>query len=137
VFASLRAGASGYVTDRASPEMLLAAVETVAAGGFALSAEPAGILRSEIAGCGPGAESHKTIGARLSAREDEALRLIACGFTHSQVARRMGVKKTTVDTYIERVRAKLRVGNKAELTRAAFERGRLNWAANAAVADKA
>jgi DNA-binding CsgD family transcriptional regulator len=34
----------------------------------------------------------------------------------------MGVSRATVDTYVERIRAKLHVGNKAELTRAAFER---------------
>jgi DNA-binding CsgD family transcriptional regulator len=34
----------------------------------------------------------------------------------------MGVSRTTVDTYVERIRAKLHVGNKAELTRAALER---------------
>jgi DNA-binding CsgD family transcriptional regulator len=34
----------------------------------------------------------------------------------------MGVSRATVDTYVERIRAKLHVGNKAELTRAAFQR---------------
>jgi DNA-binding CsgD family transcriptional regulator len=32
----------------------------------------------------------------------------------------MKVSKATVDTYVERIRAKLQVGNKAELTRAAL-----------------
>jgi DNA-binding CsgD family transcriptional regulator len=32
----------------------------------------------------------------------------------------MGVSKATVDTYVERIRAKLQVGNKADLTRAAL-----------------
>ncbi len=34
----------------------------------------------------------------------------------------MGISKATVDTYIERIRGKLQVGNKAELIRAALER---------------
>ena len=46
--------------------------------------------------------------------------LIARGYTHAQAATRMGVTKATVDTYVERIRAKLQVGNKAELTRAAL-----------------
>lgn len=33
----------------------------------------------------------------------------------------MGVRKATVDTYVERIRAKLQLGNKAELTRAALD----------------
>ncbi|MEU7870001.1 LuxR C-terminal-related transcriptional regulator [Dactylosporangium sp. NPDC049140] len=57
----------------------------------------------------------------LSPREQQTLDLIASGFTHAQVASRMGVRKATVDTYVERIRAKLQLGNKAELTRAALD----------------
>jgi DNA-binding NarL/FixJ family response regulator len=60
--------------------------------------------------------------ALLSPREEQALDLIARGYTHAQAATRMGVTKATVDTYVERIRAKLQVGNKAELTRAALQR---------------
>lgn len=56
----------------------------------------------------------------LSPRESEALAYIACGYTHSQTALRMNVSKATVDTYIARVRAKLGIGNKAELALAAL-----------------
>ncbi len=58
--------------------------------------------------------------ARLSGREQEALSYIAAGFTHAQTATRMGVTKATVDTYVDRIRRKLGLGNKAELTRAAL-----------------
>ena len=57
----------------------------------------------------------------LSPRE-EALDLIARGLTHPKAASRMGVSRAAVDTYVERIRAKLHVGNKAELARAAMER---------------
>lgn len=122
VVGAIQAGASGYVTKQSSPEILVAAVETVAAGGFALSPRLADILHAELtrqhtADQAPGVP-------KLSAREQEALELIASGFTHAQVATRMGVRKATVDTYIERVRTKLQVGNKAELTRAALRRTR-------------
>ena len=124
VLGVVRAGAAGYVTKHANPDMFTAAVETVAAGGFAVSPQLADILQAEL-----GRVHHPATGGtrqagtqQLSAREDEALGLIARGLTHSQVATRMGVTKTTVDTYVERIRAKLQVGNKAELTRAALER---------------
>ncbi|MEV5704193.1 LuxR C-terminal-related transcriptional regulator [Actinoallomurus sp. NPDC052274] len=57
-----------------------------------------------------------------SPREEQTLELIAAGFTHAQVARRRGITKTTVGTYVERIRRKLQVGNKAELTQAALRR---------------
>lgn len=56
----------------------------------------------------------------LSPREREVLTYIADGYTHEQTARRIGISRHTVDTYIKRVRSKLTVGNKAELTRLAL-----------------
>lgn len=115
VIGAIRAGAAGYVTKHADPAMIVAAVETVASGGFALSAQLADIVHADM---------RRPAGARpaLSAREEQALSLIADGLTHAQVAARMGVSRSTVDTYVERIRAKLQVGNKAQLTRAALER---------------
>ncbi|GAA3220868.1 helix-turn-helix domain-containing protein [Nonomuraea helvata] len=55
----------------------------------------------------------------LSARENEVLQRVADGLTQQQIARSMGISRHTVDTYLRRVRAKLGLGNKAELTRAA------------------
>jgi DNA-binding NarL/FixJ family response regulator len=54
----------------------------------------------------------------LSAREHTVLSAIADGLTHAQIARRLGISQSTVDTYVKRARAKLDVANKAELTRA-------------------
>jgi DNA-binding CsgD family transcriptional regulator len=62
----------------------------------------------------------------LTAREEEALRYIAEGLTNAQAATRMGIQTTTVDTYVKRIRAKLGLGNKAELTRKAIEMARLD-----------
>ena len=52
------------------------------------------------------------------------LRQISRGLTHGQIATRLGISPHTVDTYVKRIRAKLGVGNKAELTRVALA-GRL------------
>ncbi|HEX3752878.1 MAG TPA: response regulator transcription factor [Streptosporangiaceae bacterium] len=121
VLGAIRAGASGYVTKLADPPMLIAAVHTVANGGFALSSQLADILQGELTRAPAAAEATPDTPA-LSAREEETLNLIAQGLTHAQAASRMGVSRATVDTYVERIRAKLHVGNKAELARAAIER---------------
>jgi len=63
----------------------------------------------------------------LSGREEQVLQYIACGYTHGQVARRLGISPHTVDTYVKRIRAKLAVGNKAELTRAAVLGKYMQW----------
>ena len=124
VLGAIRAGACGYVTKLADPPMLIAAVRTVASGGFALSSQLADILQGELArsSTAAGRPGEGAAAPALSPREEEALDLIARGLTHAQAASRMGVSRATVDTYVERIRAKLHVGNKAELTQAAIGR---------------
>lgn len=121
VLGAIRAGASGYLTKHADPMMIVAAVETVAGGGFSLSSELADIIQAEL--ITPGSvRPHGLRATQLSPREEQVLGFIAQGLTHGQTATRMGIRKATVDTYVERIRSKLQVGNKAELTRAAMER---------------
>ncbi|MCX5247139.1 LuxR C-terminal-related transcriptional regulator [Streptomyces sp. NBC_00201] len=103
--------------------MLVSAVRAVAARGFALSAHLADMLHTELSASAAAATTETARGmavAALSRREEQTLALIAQGFTHAQAAARMGVSVTTMNTYVERIRAKLQVGNKAELTRAAL-----------------
>jgi two-component system nitrate/nitrite response regulator NarL len=125
VLGAIRAGASGYLTKRTGTELIVSAVETVAAGGFALSPQLADLLQVELSRAARQPDTGERSAVRrpaLAPREEEALGWIARGFTHSQTATRMGVSKATIDTYVERIRSKLQVGNKAELTRVALER---------------
>lgn len=107
----LAAGATGVVNKGASGERLVEAVRAVASGipvyGDEVEA-PAGVERVE-------SPYH-----HLSEREDQVLREISRGLTHGQIATRLGISPHTVDTYVKRIRSKLGVGNKAELTRAAL-----------------
>lgn len=58
--------------------------------------------------------------AGLSKRESLVLELVGDGYTNDQIARRIGISKHTVDTYLRRIRSKLNLGNKAQLARAAL-----------------
>ncbi len=122
VVAAMRAGANGYLTKDCPPELLVGAVLTVGTGGFALTGELADILHSALPEPLSVAGGAAAAQVRLSQREEQTLRYIARGFTHDQVARRLGVSRSTVNTYVERIRDKLQVGNKAELTRVALAR---------------
>jgi DNA-binding NarL/FixJ family response regulator len=125
---ALRAGAYGCVTDHAEDDELLRAVETVAGGGFHISPVLASRLRAEIRL--PRVAAAPPI---LGRRETETLRWLASGLTHGEIARRMGLTETTVSTYVKRIRIKLDVRNKAELTRIAIELGLLDTDADTAV----
>jgi DNA-binding NarL/FixJ family response regulator len=98
--AFLRAGAKGCIDYEMQPTEIVDLVR--AAGGDEWALPAAREPRIDV----------------LSPREHAVLTYIAQGFTHEQTARRMAISKHTVDTYIKRARAKLRLGNKAELTRA-------------------
>lgn len=104
-------GAAGYLDWRVSAEVLVSAVRAVANGKRYWVAADAPAGRDEDGARGQHGE--------LSPRERQVLRQIARGLTHSQVARRLSISPHTVDTYVKRIRSKLEVGNKAELTRAA------------------
>ena len=47
--------------------------------------------------------------------------MIAQGMTHKQIGTRLNLTKSTVDTYVYRLRQKLGGGNKAQLTRLAID----------------
>lgn len=99
----LPAEAAGHIDEKSGPAVLLAAARR--------AVDP-----DRPAGPGPGRQ-------RLSPREQEVLAFISGGLTHEQIARRLAISPHTVDTYVKRVRGKLGVGNKAELTRAALAHG--------------
>lgn len=117
VTAALRAGAHGCLTRDADDDELLGAIGTVARGGVHVAPELAARLHTELR-LPPAAEP-----PALARREVETLRWLAAGLTHRQIARRMALTEATVSTYVKRIRSKLGVGNKADLTRKAFELG--------------
>ncbi|WP_063762437.1 DNA-binding response regulator [Streptomyces sp. NRRL F-5123] len=119
VAAALRAGAHGCVGRMSAEDELLGAVDTVARGGIHVDPVLADHLHAELRQ--PWAAAPPT----LARREIETLRWLAAGLTHRQIARRMALTEATVSTYVKRIRNKLGVGNKADLTRKAFELGLL------------
>lgn len=106
----LEAGASGVISKRESGERIVDAVRAVTSGTRIYPSNPT---------VEP-PERPDLSGYHLSEREEQVLRQIAGGLTHGQIATRLGISPHTVDTYVKRIRAKLGVGNKAELTRAAL-----------------
>ena len=92
---AMEAGVRGYVLVRWASDNLLFATRSVAKGGFHI--DP--ILAGQIAGLNSrGLDRSNDGGPRLSAREEEVLRLIALGFTIKEVAARLGVTGKSIET---------------------------------------
>jgi DNA-binding NarL/FixJ family response regulator len=125
VAGAIRAGAYGCVARQVDDDELVRAVTTVALGGLHVAPGLAPQLHSEL-------RASVSQPLLLARREAETLRLLAAGLTHSQIARRMNLTEATVSTYVKRIRNKLNVGNKADLTRKAIELGLLRVDSGAA-----
>lgn len=106
----LQAGALGVISKAEPGESIVRAVQAITSG---TPVRSAGVQAPEP-------ERPQLASYHLSGREEQVLWQIAHGFTHGQVATRLGISPHTVDTYVKRIRSKLGVGNKAELTRAAL-----------------
>jgi len=119
VFSSraLQAGARGYVTKSAAPEVLIEAVRLVAAGKLYISQEMAQELAIQMI---PGRE--KPIDA-LSAREFEVFRLLVAGHTLQEISEIMHLSYKTVANYQSSIRQKLDVSNTAQVVRIALNHG--------------
>jgi DNA-binding NarL/FixJ family response regulator len=117
--AYLKAGASGVLSEREPADVLVHAVRTVATGALLEMESTAGSVGVPEPTRDDRANDLASQPSLLSLREGQVLRHISLGLTHHQVASRLGISRHTVDTYVKRIRTKLGVGNKAELTRAA------------------
>jgi DNA-binding NarL/FixJ family response regulator len=114
-----RAGARAAVTRQSSHTTVTTALTTIAAGGLYLCPQLVPHFHHQLTHP-PHTDPHG-----LAPREIETLQWIARGLTHTQIATRMGLSPATINTYAKRIRTKLNVNNKAELTRIAIENGHL------------
>lgn len=119
VLAAVRAGAWACLTRQSDHQAVASALRVVASGGFYLCDRLVDRFHLDLARP-PHSDPHG-----LAPREVETLRWIARGLTHAQIAKRMGLSQATVNTYAKRIRSKLKVSNKAELTRIAIQLGHL------------
>jgi DNA-binding NarL/FixJ family response regulator len=108
----LRAGALGYVRKHADPEVLVAAIRSVARGRPFID-PVAG--RDLIRGGEPLDE--------LTDRELEVLRELALGRANKEIASALGISDETVKTHVAHLLAKLQVENRAQAIVQALKRG--------------
>lgn len=104
-------GASGYVLKNATLEELVEAIETVNQGSVYLS----------LAAESNAQNNENSVIPVLTRREKEILLLIADGLTNSEIALKLFISTTTVDTHRKNLLAKFEVKNTASLVRVASQ----------------
>lgn len=123
VVAVVRAGARGYITKSITGPDLIEALERVASGDAAFSPRLAGFVLDAFGSSQAEVAVHDEELDRLSAREQEVMRLIARGYTYREAAAELYISIKTVETHVSAVLRKLQLSNRKELSQWASARG--------------
>ena len=130
----LAAGASGYLLKSSAADELIEAVQAVAAGQPYISpsvtamadAPQSSGAQSSMARAGAAASAapaSSRLRRALSAREREVLQLLAEGYSSKEIAARLQVATTTVESHRRQITDKLKLRTIAELTKYAIREG--------------
>jgi two-component system, NarL family, invasion response regulator UvrY len=121
---AIKAGAKGYITKHAHPEILLEAIKKIAEGEVYIEQ---GLIRhdGEFLSKHPDANptDYKGIVESLSAREFDVFLLLAKGLTAHKIADELCLGYKTVANYGTQIRSKLSVSSVAELAHIALVLG--------------
>jgi DNA-binding NarL/FixJ family response regulator len=126
VYEALRAGASGFLVKHTEPAELIRAVRVVAGGDALLSP---GVTRRLIAtfanrpATPSPADPDSRVVELLTAREREAVTLVADGLSNDEIAERWVVSNATVRTHVSRAMTKLNARDRAQLVVFAYRTG--------------
>ena len=106
----IKLGAAGYLNKSADPDVMIAAVRKVAAGGVFVTPVTADALASAVGGARgkAGAEA-------LSHREHQVFRLLILGRSVSEIGAQLHLAPNTVSTYRARILEKTGSRNDVEL----------------------
>ena len=121
VYEALRAGASGFVLKDESPEQLLAAIRTVAAGDALLSPSITKRVIEKFAGMSHPAPPEAL--GDLSEREHDVFRLMAQGMSNAEIGQELYIGETTVKTHVTHILQKLNLRDRVQAVVLAYQSG--------------
>jgi DNA-binding NarL/FixJ family response regulator len=116
---AMNAGAKGYISKNAHPDILIAAIQSIAAGHNYIEQ---GLKK--IALTNP--DAYKSMLATLSAREFDIFLLLAKGYTAHKIADELCLGYKTVANYATQIKSKLKVSTTTELVHIALLLGMIN-----------
>jgi len=111
------AGADGYIVKDITPDELVAAVKTMAAGNVYVDPRLVGLILRKQSGAA------RRDPNELSPREADIVRLIATGLTNREISARLGLSDKTVKNHISHIFAKLNVTARTQVVLYAVRSG--------------
>lgn len=109
VFASIKAGAQGYLMKDVLPQELVRAIRTVHRGEAQLDPEIARKLMHEFSNPQPTTPKHD-----LTERELEVLRLISQGKSNKEISEDLVLSEKTVKTHVSNILQKLHLSDRTQ-----------------------
>jgi DNA-binding NarL/FixJ family response regulator len=123
LFGALSAGASGFLLKRTTPEALIAAIHTVAAGDALLSPAVTRTVIDRAAAQPTVDRSARERLEQLTPRERDVLELVARGLSNADIAAKLVIEDSTVKTHVKRLLAKLGLRDRIQAVIFAYETG--------------
>jgi DNA-binding NarL/FixJ family response regulator len=114
---AINAGAKGYISKNAHPDILIEAIQSVAAGELYIEH---GLLKLSSEHLLSDESDYKAIIESLSAREFDVFLLLAKGYTAHKIADELCLGYKTIANYGTQVKSKLKVSTVAELVHIAI-----------------
>jgi len=121
LFASMRAGARGYLLKVASPEEVERAIQAVAAGEVLFGADVAARAVAFLSGAPRDARANPF--PELTERETDVLELVARGLDNGSIAQKLFLTSKTVRNYVYGILTKLGAPDRSALIVLARESG--------------
>jgi DNA-binding NarL/FixJ family response regulator len=104
VLASIRAGASGYITKNADYVQLINGINEIVKGGTPMSSKMARMIVES---------SHLNHNSPLSKRESQILHLLSNGKTYTQISEELFIARETTNTHVRNIYRKLEVNSRS------------------------
>jgi DNA-binding NarL/FixJ family response regulator len=119
VLQAITLGASGYLLKSATVKEILHGIRTVVAGGASLDSRVANFILKNLQHRLP----KEKVNIELSHRELEILELLSQGLVKKEIANKLDIGYSTVDTHVSHIYEKLQVKNAPAAVGKAFRMG--------------
>jgi DNA-binding NarL/FixJ family response regulator len=123
----MEAGAAGYLMKNAADRDLVDAIRAVARGDVYVGATAGRVLARKLTQKDP-AQADRERFDKLTQRERDVLRLVAQGFSATEIGERLFISPKTVDTYKQRINEKLGIAHRSDYVQFALKLGLLTQA---------
>lgn len=119
IFEALKAGASGYLLKKTTPEKMLEAIKDLHEGGAPMSSQ---IARRVVANMQHAPFAVPTEAAQLTKRERELLDYLAKGYRYKEIADMLNISTETVRRHAHNIYEKLHVQSRVDALNKIYHR---------------